>query len=299
MKIKKIIIGVVIALAAIISVINTVVIIPTGYTGVRSTFGQISPDVVPNGFSVKLPFIQNVEKVNNKQQDIRFTSQVWSETAERTAVYFEDVTVTYQISPAKSAWIAANVTNYKDALVSQNLVGSAIKAASKTLNSVDATNRAIIEPAAAKAIQESLDDKYGVDTVIINKVTIGNADFEDSYNQVIAEKQTAQLEYEKQQIENQRKIEAAEAEAKVKLTAAKAEADARLIEADAEAEANRKLEESLTDRILHEMTIEKWDGTLPTVTGSGSGLMLDVSALIEGTETAPTVQPETTPETIE
>ena len=44
-------------------------IVPTGYTGVRTTFGQISNQIVPQGFNLKIPFAQNIKLVNNKQQD--------------------------------------------------------------------------------------------------------------------------------------------------------------------------------------------------------------------------------------
>lgn len=86
------------------------------------------------------------------------------------------------------------------------------------------------------------------------------------------------MAYETQQIENKTSVEKAEAEAKVKLTQAKAEADALKISAEAEAEANKVLQESLTDVILKEMYIEKWDGQLPKVSGS-QDMMLDVSSL--------------------
>lgn len=239
------------------------VIIPTGYTGVRTTFGQIDPDPVSNGFNFKFPFVQSIEKVNNKQQDISFDGKVWSETKERTAIYYDEITVTYQINPKSSAWIYANVTNYKDALVNQGIVASSIKASSKTLSDTDATNRSLIEPLVMKNLQDSLNEKYGEDVVDITKVIIGNADFEDGYNLAIAAKQQAQLEAEKQQIENQRAVEKAEADAKVKQTNAEAEANAKLISAKAEAEANELLEKSLTDQILREMWVEKWNGQLP------------------------------------
>ena len=207
-KLSKLYTVIPVAFAVFLFVLSSsFVIIPTGYTGVRSTFGQIDEVTVQNGFNWKLPFVQSVEVVNNKQQDIGFEGQVWSETSERTAIYYEAITVTYQINPEKSAWIYANVSNYKDALVSQNLVASAIKASSKSLSDTDATNRSVIEPLAMENIQRSLDEKYGENVVYVNKVTISNADFEDSYNAAIAAKQQAQLNAEQQAIENQRAIE--------------------------------------------------------------------------------------------
>ena len=41
-------------------------IIPTGYTGVRSTFGQIDSSTVESGFNWKIPFVQDIATVNNK-----------------------------------------------------------------------------------------------------------------------------------------------------------------------------------------------------------------------------------------
>lgn len=252
-----------IAFLVVFIIANSIVVIPTGYTGVRTTFGQIDPRPVPNGFNLKIPFVQKVERVNNKQQDAKYKDKIWSETATRTAIYFEGVTVTYQISSDKSAWIYANVTNYRDALVSSDIVASAIKAASKELSDVDATNRSIIEPSAAEHLQLSLDNKYGEGVVHINKLIISNADFDESYNQAIAAKQKAQLEAEQQAIENKRAVEKAEADAKVTRTNAEAKATAEIIRAEAEAEANRLLEKSLTESILKEMWIEKWNGELP------------------------------------
>lgn len=257
-------------------------IIPTGYTGVRTTFGQIDSATVPHGFNWKVPFVQSIEKVNNKQQDITFSDRVWSETEQRTTIFYENITVTYQINPERSAWIYANVSSYEDNLVTQSIMASALKSSSKTLSDVDASNRSIIEPLTLAALQSSLDEKYGESTIIINKVVIGNADFEDSYNAAIADKQKAQLEAERQAIENQRAIEKAEADAKVKETNAAAEAKAKLIAAEAEAEANRLLEESLTERILEEIWIEKWNGQLPHyMMGDGTNLMVGIGSTAE------------------
>jgi predicted trehalose synthase len=80
---------------------------------------------------------------------------------------------------------------------------------------------------------------------------------------------------------------AAEAEAKLKeaeaaIEIAKAEAEAKKIAADAEAEANRIVNDSLTDKILQEKYLEKWDGKLPNVmTGEGG---IDILFPVEATE---------------
>ncbi|MDE7426117.1 MAG: hypothetical protein K2N51_20865 [Lachnospiraceae bacterium] len=243
-------------------------IIQTGYTGVRTLFGQVNEQTVPNGFNFHIPFVESIEKVNNKQQDITFKGKIWSETLNRTAIYYDKVTVTYQINKDKSAWIYANISNYEESLVTQSLVASAIKASSKELTDEDATNRGKIEPLSMKNIQESLDSKYGKETITVNKVVIANADFDKSYNKAVAEKQKAQLAYEKQQIENQKAIEQAQAKA-----------EAKKIEAKGEADANELLRKSLSDDIFLQMMLEKWNGELPKVVGE-SNSMFDVSQFI-------------------
>lgn len=255
------------------------VIIPTGYTGVRTTFGQIDSVSVRNGFNWKIPFIQSVVQVNNKQQDINFKDRIWSETKSRTAIYYENIIVTYQINPESSAWIYANVSDYKSSLINQSIVASAVKASSKTVSDSDATNRSVIEPLCAENLQKSLDEKYGEQIIFVNKVIINNADFEESYNNALAAKQQAQLEAEKQAIENQKAVEKAEADATVTRTEAEAKADAKLIQAEAESKANKLLEKSLNDKILREQWIEKWDGKLPQyVADDGNGIMIGVGS---------------------
>lgn len=257
--------------------------IETGYTGVKKQFGQISEEVAPNGFNWKTPFVQTIEKVNNKQQDITFEDKIWSETANRTAIYFEDVTVTYQINPDKSAWIYANVSNYKDNLVSQQLVASALKAASKTLEDEDATNRNKIEQQAMENVQKSLNQKYQGEVVTINKIVIANADFDDSYKTRLAEKQEAQLEAEKQKIVNEKNIAEAEANKKVKVANAEAAAEAERIKAEGTAKANKTLSNSLTDDLLKYEMIQKWNG-MPSIGSGDSMFMMNIDSLLNKKE---------------
>lgn len=258
-NLKKYITLGVIAVIVLVIFLCSYTIVPTGYTGVRTTLGQISDQVCSNGWNWKIPFVQTINKVNNKQQDIVISDEVWSETDKRTAVCYKDITVTYQISPEKSAWIYANVSNYKDCLVTTDLVSSGLKSASKTLNDEDSTNRSIIEPKAKEEIQRVFNEKYGENTVLINRVTINSADFEDAYNQAIADKQNAQIAAEKQAIDNQKAIDQATAEAEAKKIAAQGEADAKEI-----------LNQTISDKTLQEKWLDKWNGQLPQYVGGNN-----------------------------
>lgn len=68
--------------------------------------------------------------------------------------------------------------------------------------------------------------------------------------------------------ENQAKQ--ADAEAKVKIATAQGEAQALLVRAKAEAEANRLRQTSLTQLLVQQQWIQKWDGKLPTTQAGGN-----------------------------
>lgn len=224
------------AAVAVILLFCATTIIPTGYTGVRITMGQVDDAVVQNGLNWKIPFVQSIQKVNNKQQDMTIKETISAETSERNEVFFSEITITYSISPEKSAWIYAHVSDYKKNLISESLVGSALKGVSKTLTPTDVTTRTILEPLVKDAIQTSIDEKYGEGVVTIYKIVVSNATFDDAYNEKIAQKQQAQMAYETQQIENKTSVERAQAEAQAQLAKANADAEASIIAAKADAE---------------------------------------------------------------
>jgi regulator of protease activity HflC (stomatin/prohibitin superfamily) len=273
---KFIAIGIAAVLVIVIAV-SSITFIPTGYTGVRVTFGQVNETPAPAGLNFKVPFVQSIKKVNNKMQDITIADQIWAETTERTAVYFEGVTVTYSISGSKSAWLYANVTDYGD-LINLGLVSSAVKSVAKQSPVVEVTDRAKTEPAVMECLQNSMNDKFGEGVVTVHKVIIANIDFEQEYQAAVAAKQQAQIDYEKQQINNQKAVEKAEADAAQEIKKAQGEAEAQKIRAEAEAAANKKISESLTDEVLAHQFYEKWNGELPKVSG-GTGVILPDSIL--------------------
>lgn len=295
---KKFIIAGVAALLIVVTGFAGTKVIPTGKTGVLIRLGQVQEETLASGFHFRIPFIDSIKLVDNKQIELNYGGQVWAECSEQTPVYYEGVSLTYQISPSASAWLYSNVSkniiNDGMALISPTIVTSAIKNAAVTLDSKSVTKRSEIEPLATSELQKSLDEKYGAGRVTIVKLSISNADFEDSYNAVIAERQAAQIKKEQQEVENQTAIAKAQAEAEVARTnaeaeaaaleiKAKAEAEAVKIAAAAQAEANQKIQASLTDSVITNNYIEKWNGEMPLVQGGNSDLMLDVSGLVEDT----------------
>ena len=268
-------------------------IIPEGSTGIRVTMGKVDKNLIQPGPTYKIPFIQDIKTVNNKQQTYKFSDRIWGESSEQTVVFMEGVSVSYQIMPEYSVWLYTNVTDYENNALPLTIVSSAMKAAMVELKTDLVTNRANIEPIAVDKLQKALNDKYeGREVVHITSLNIDNMDFEDNYNKAIEQRQIAKLEYEKQQTEIKTQIEKANADkqereikaqaaANEKKIAADAEAESIKTVADAQAEANKKLANSITKDLVDYTKVEKWDGKLPQVSGGSAIIdMKDSSAAL-------------------
>lgn len=247
-----------------------ITIVPTGYTGVKISFGQVQETPVRSGaIAFHLPFVESVHQINNKQRDVHIESEIWGEASDKTPVYASDITITCQILPDKSTWLYANVSDLSD-LLNNALVASAIKSAMVELSVDDVTVRTKIEPLAQEKLTEALTQKYGEGVIYVNKITINDMNFEDAYNDAIQQKSIAQQNAAKQEIENKTAIAKAEADKQVAITNAEAEAQKTAIAAEAQAKANQVLTDSITENLIEYRKIEKWDGKLPTVTNGNA-----------------------------
>lgn len=251
----------------IIALSGSFSIVPTGYVGIRTTFGQISEKSVPQGFNWQLPLAQTIKAVNCKQQEFSVDSEVWGESSEKTPVYASKISISYQLNAESAAWIFRNVSNTDD-LISVPMVVSAVKSSMVSLPSDEVTVRSKIEPIIKQELQKSMDERYGANKITILKIVVSQMDFEESYNKAISEKSIAQQAQEKQKIENETAVAKAEADKKVAITNAQAKAESTKIAAQAQAEANEKLKSSLNEQILKSKFYEKWDGKLPSAMDS-------------------------------
>ena len=109
-------------------------------------------------------------------------------------------------------------------------------------------------------------DKYGI---IIDTVNFTEAE---------TDRIKAEKDRQIAQINAERDKEVAQIEADKKLIAAQADADALKIAADAEADANKKIAASLTPELIEKIKYEKWDGSVPKVSG-GSTPIVDIGSI--------------------
>lgn len=115
-------------------------------------------------------------------------------------------------------------------------------------------------------------DKYGI---VIDTVNFTNISTDPETQEAIQKKVNAQQELELAKIQKQTaKVDAEKEKEVAQINAEKAKieaqgkADAELIKANAEAEANKKIAESLTDKLIEKSKYDKWNGELPYIEGS-------------------------------
>lgn len=274
----------------------SIVIVPSGYVGIKTTYGQISGEVLPSGQYFSIPIIYHVDKINCKQQDTKYEDKIWGESSERTPVYAENIRISFQINSEKAAWIWANVEEWDYKLLKGSIISTAIKRAAVELPNDQVTNRSYIEPLTLKYLQEEIDKYYKESVLTVNSVNIGNMDFSEEYNAALEKRDLAKLEAENAKYINEKKLADAEAEtkeAKIKSDAeiarkkqeAEAAAERERIAAEAEAESNRKIAESLTPELIELKRIdvervraESIGNWRPSVVGGNSVPMLDINS---------------------
>ena len=271
-----------IVLTMLFTCLSCVTSVPTGNTGIVTTFGKVENYVLDAGLSMKAPW-QKVIKMDNRIQKENVTLACFSSDIQEVSVSY---TVNYQIDKANAMNIYKSIgTNYF-ATVIQPSITEAVKEVT-ALYTAEALvgNREEL----SNAIETVLGERLLPYNIKVIDTSIEDMDFADAFTNAVEAKQVAQQNKLKAETEAQQKIVEAEAAAKVKTVEAQAQADADKIKAEAEAyqievkataeaEANKKISESITKTLNDYYYINQWDGKLPgTYVGSD-----DVSTIING-----------------
>lgn len=265
-KSGKIVGGIIAAVAAVIVVSSSVAIVPAGHTGVVLTLGKVSNSSYQEGFHLKAPFVQSVEMMSNKIQVYEANATAVSKDLQSVV---SNIAVNYKISSDQSAKIYQTIGRDYESIILMPAVQESMKSVTAKYTAEELiTERAVVGEEIKTTLEQKVKD-YGI---IIEKFNIVNFDFSSEFNAAIEAKQVAEQNLLKTKTEQQQAIVIAEAEAKKKTIAAEAAAQATLTEANAQAEANRLLNESLTDLVIKNEQISKWNGELPKVVSDASAL---------------------------
>jgi len=279
MKKKIIIAAAALALVLIIGV-TCMETVPTGYTGILTTFGRVEDRTLEAGLHMKTPF-QQIVNMDNREQKTSFVTQAFSSDIQQV-----DVTgsINYAINKTNAMNLFKEVgTDYFNKLISPRM----LEVTKGVFSKYTAENLVAFRQNLSESIRESLVadlEPYGIHVISIN---IENIDFTDAFTDAVEAKQVAaqrklqaeieeaQKTMETQQAAERQKINA-EAEAAVAKINADAEAYATRVRSEAEAEANRKIAESLTKELISFNEIKEWDGRLPTYVGGEGSMTLPI-----------------------
>jgi len=271
---RVVIVGV--ALFVVLSlVLSMFVIIPAGHTGVVSTFGKVSENVMQEGFNLKAPW-HKVTKMDNRVIKLEIETEAFSSDLQTVSV---NIAVNYRLDPTKSYYIIKNVgKSYEEVLVAP-----AVHEVMKTIIAEYTAEKSIANRnEISNSLIKDLNSKLTKSGISVADINIIDFDFSETYISAIEAKQVAEQQRLQAQIEQERKTMEQQAEAERKVIAAKSEAEAIKVKAEAEAYAgeieaqvNAKIAASLTNALVEYKKIERWDGELPTVQGT-SGTIVDL-----------------------
>ena len=245
----------------LIVVFNSFTIVEAGHTGVVVTMGSVNEGVLQEGIHAKIPFVQNVVKIDNRIQKLEVNTEAFSKDLQSVKTV---LAINYRVDTAKSYSIYKNIgADYESVLVVP-AVNEVLKATTAQYTAEQSvTNRVLISDGLVEGLNEKLNDMG----LYVTDVNIIDFDFSEAFITAIEEKQVAQQQLLK-----------AETEKQTAITNAEASAEAEKIKAAGTAEANKTLNQSLTDKIIENKKIEKWNGELPKVT-VGNGTIIDIGGV--------------------
>ena len=256
--------------AIVLVVLSCVSYVPTGYTGILTTFGRVEDNTLDAGISFHLPW-QNVVKMDNREQRDAFQLEAFSKDIQQVDL---QGSINYNIDKTTAMRLYRDVgTDYVPILINPRIQEDVkIIIAKYTAENLIA-NRQVM----ANEIETLLRDELVSKGINVISLAIENIDFTDAFEAAVEakqvatqERQRAQTQQEQQTMEATQKAEreriAAQAAADVEKINADARAYAIKAEADAQAEANKKINESLTTDLINYNQVNRWDGKLPTVT---------------------------------
>lgn len=245
----------------------SVVIVPSGSRAVLLRFGAAYGDLA-EGIHVITPGMDSTVLMETRTQ---------KEESKATAASRDLQTVTtslalnFHIDPSRIATIYRNVgTEYNS-----RIIDPAVQESLKTVTAKYTAEELIKSRAQVKAeVEQDITSRLKAYDIIVEPagLSITNFDFSPEFNHAIEAKQVAQQEAEKQKYVLQ------QAELQKQTAIAKAQGTAEAAKLNAES-----LKVQGAGLVIAREWIEKWDGKLPSVYGSGAGggMMFDIGSLMK------------------
>jgi len=231
----------------------SVVIVGPGTRGVLLNFGAVSPNVWGEGLHLKVPFYQEVVRIDVRVQ--KEVTEAASASKDLQDIH-STIAVNFNVIPDRAGWVFQNIgMAYKERVIDP-VTQEVVKAVTAKYTAVELiTEREKVRSEIKGTLKSRLLD-YNIAVV---DVSIVNFRFSAQFTQAIENKTTA----EQMALKAQRDLERIKIEAQQKIAAAQAEAESLRLQ-------RQNITPDLVElRRIEAMqeAIRKWNGVMPNVTG--------------------------------
>ncbi len=276
----------VMAFIFLIAFMSSFSIISPGNTGVIFNVWTGSLRTVPQGIAWRMPWITQVQSYPTALRTytmVRRSAEGSSQgddsidlpTREGQHIT-QDISVTYNTSEDQAAQVfkafrGADISDIEATFIRRTIITVAQNTAGQmSLSEVISSKRNDLQDSIqAKLLTEIQKMGFHLDKVNLGASHLPQSLETQMQQKMAAQQQAQQAEYELQKQQMLAKAEVAKAEG---------EAQSILVRAKAQAEANRLLQSTLSQNLIQSKAIDKWDGTLPQVSG-GATPFIDLRGL--------------------
>jgi regulator of protease activity HflC (stomatin/prohibitin superfamily) len=274
---SKLIVGL-IAIASLVLIASSYSVISPGYTGVIFNLWTGSLRTVPQGIAWRFPFVTQVQSYPTALRTYTMVKRSGEGSSEgddsidlptREGQHItQDISVTFNTSEDLAAQVfkafrGADISDIEATFIRRTIITVAQNTAGQmSLSEVISAKRNDLQDNIQKNLSVEL-EKMGFH---LDKVNLGASHLPQSLEKQMQEKMAAQQQAQQAEYELQKQQMLAKAE----VAKAEGEAQSILVRAKAQAEANRLLQSTLSQNLIQSKAIDKWDGTLPQVSGGAT-----------------------------
>jgi len=248
---RKIFSRVGIGLAVLILISSATGIVGAGQRGVLLQFGAVQDRVLGEGLYFKIPFVQQVVKIDVRIQKDEVRASAASKDLQ---IVTSKIALNYHLDPESVNKVWQEVGKDYNVRIIAPSIQEAVKAESAKFT---AEELIIKREEVKEQIKANLTIRLLERSIIVDEFNIIEFQFSDAFNEAIEAKVTA----EQLKLKADRDLERIVIEAQQKIEDAKGKAEAIRIEA---------LALRLNPKVIELRWIEKWDGKVPTYWGVAS-----------------------------
>lgn len=243
-------------------------VVPPGKRGIRVTMGSASLNTLNEGLHFKLPLVSSIHLMSIQVQKTEELSEAATKDLQKIHATFA---INWNLNPENVVDIYRNIgteTEIAERIINP-AVNEVLKAATAKLTAEEVLLRRL-------ELKQNIDDmlikRLANYNVIVRDISLVNLDFTAEFNHSVEAKQIAEQDAKKAEYVAMQ----ATNDAKAAVNKAKGQAESTLINAKAQSESQKLLQLTTNSAILQLKAIEKWDGSVPQVMGSGSNLLFNI-----------------------